>query len=81
MTAVAALNSHFGGTDSCSTGVSDDTWNHNQLTNKVALEVSQHLRDFICMHLHLEEGNIITFLEVQVEIVSLIHLLNSFLEL
>jgi hypothetical protein len=81
MSTVVALNSHFRGTDSCSTCVSNDTWNQNKLPNKVALKFSQHLRVFICVNLYLEKGNTITFLEVQVEIVSLINLLNGFLKL
>lgn len=81
MSTVAALNSDLGSTNSGSASVSDDTWNNNQLSNQVALEISEHLRNFISVDLNLELRNAVSILEVKIEIVSLVDLLNCFLEL
>ena len=79
MSAVGALNSHFGGTNGSSARVSYDARHHNQLAYQVALEISQHLRELITLNLNLEMGNLVSILKI--EIVSLIDLLNGFFEL
>ena len=82
MTTVSALNSHLGGSDSCSACVGNNTWNDNHLPNQVALEISDHSRDLISVNLHLEQGNTLSILGLLLlGIVTPVHLLDSFLKL
>ena len=82
MTAVSALNSHFGSSNSCSARVGNNTRNYNQLANQIALEISEHFRELISVNLHLEQGHSLSILGlVLVEIVSPVDLLDGFLKL
>lgn len=81
MAAVSALNSHLGGSNSCSACVGNNTWNDNHLPNQVALEISNHSRDLISVNLHLEQGHTLSILGLLLaEIVSPVHLLDGFLK-
>jgi hypothetical protein len=81
MSAIAALHSNSGCTNGCPASVGDDTRNNNKLTNEVALEISQHLGDFVTVDLNLEIRHNVPILEMKAEIVSLVNLLNSFFKL
>ena len=82
MAAVSALNSHLGSSNRCSACVGNNTRNDNQLTNQVALEISEHFRELISVNLHLEQGHTLSILGLfLVEIVSPVDLLNGFLKL
>jgi hypothetical protein len=54
MAAVLALDSDSGCSDGSSTSIGDDTRNYNQLSNEVALQVSEHAWVLITVNLHLE---------------------------
>ena len=82
MSAVSALNSHFGSSNSCSARVGNDTRNDNQLANQIALEISEHFRELISVNLHLEQGHSLSILGlILVEIVGPVDLLDGFLKL
>ena len=81
MAAVFALHSHLRCSNRSSACVCDNAWDHNKLTDEVALQFSQHAGVLISVDLHLEDGNIVSFLKVFIEIVSFVDMLNRFLEL
>jgi hypothetical protein len=81
MSTVLALNSHFRSSNCSPACIGNDARHYNQLTNEVALQVSEHARILITVNLHLEVRNRVSFLEVLTEIVSLVNLLHCFLEL
>ena len=54
MAAVLALDSDPGGPDCGPASIGDDTRNYNQLSNEVALQVSEHAWVLITVNLHLE---------------------------
>jgi hypothetical protein len=81
MPAVPALNSHLRRSDRSSACIGDDTRDDDQLTNQIALQVSQHAGVLITVNLHLERRNIISLVKVLCEIVSFVNLLHCFLKL
>ena len=54
MAAVLALDSDPGGSDGGPASIGNDTRNYNQLSNEVALQVSEHAWVLITVNLHLE---------------------------
>jgi hypothetical protein len=81
MPAVFALHSNLRRSNSSPTSISDNARDNNQLSNKVALQISEHARNLIAVNLHLELRHRVTLFELLTEIVSLVHLLHCFFEL
>jgi len=81
MTTVSALDGYLGCSDSGSACVSDDTRDNNQVANKIALQISQHLGMLITVNLNLEIWNGVSISCLLLEIVSSVHFLHGFLEL
>ena len=54
MATILALDSDPGGPNGSPASIGDDTRNYNQLSNEVALQVSEHSWVLITVNLHLE---------------------------
>jgi hypothetical protein len=81
MPTVFALNSNLRSSNSSPASISNNARDYNQLSNKVALQISEHARNLITVNLHLELRHRVSLFELLTEIVSLVHLLHCFFKL
>jgi hypothetical protein len=81
MTAISALHSDLRGPNLGSARIGNDTRDYNELADQIALQLSEHSGIFIAVELNLEQRKFLSRIAFMAEIVSFVHLLNSFLEL
>lgn len=81
MSTVLALHSHLCSSNARPARVGNDAWDHNKVPNQIALQLSEHPRDFVAVELDLKERYLVSQVILLVVIVSPVHLLDCFLEL
>ncbi len=81
MTTIAALYHNPTRLDRSPGCIGNDTRHHYQLTNDIALQISQHLRMLITPELDLEARHWVKVFKIITEVVGSVYLLNRILKL